>query len=108
DQCTAGYLVLTPDLLSLRRAREALRLVRAGGAEGNRLEVILNQTGNGGVSAKDAGQVLGLPVTREIKADISIYQSANRGKLCDSGRRPLNKLARAMVKAAGTQSSPWR
>ena len=110
DQCTAGYLVLTPDLLSLRRAREALRIVRSGGAEGNRLEIILNQTGNGGVSARDAGQVLGLPVAREIKADISIYQAANRGKLSDAGRRALSKLARNMVKAAGAQaqSSQWR
>jgi Flp pilus assembly CpaE family ATPase len=85
--------VMTPDVLSLRRGREALRALRSAGINENRIEVVLNRTG-GDISAKDVEAVLTRPVVAQLRPDLRLLRASDRGELARSGLKLVEPLAR--------------
>jgi Flp pilus assembly CpaE family ATPase len=91
--------VMTPDVLSLRRGREALRALRSAGIDENRIEVVLNRTG-GDISAKDVEAVLTRPVVAQLRPDLRMLRATDRGELARSGMKLVEQLARRISIAA--------
>lgn len=100
EQSTRVLLVVTGDLLSLRRAGEALAFIRAAGLSDSNLVLIANQMGPASVSAKDISATLGIKVAQKIKADVAVYRAANRGEICSATVSGLGKLARNLSRSA--------
>jgi Flp pilus assembly CpaE family ATPase len=96
EQASSIVLVLTPDLLGLRRAREAVRLVRSVGVDTSRMHAVLNQAGGVDISPTDIEQVLEVPKTTRLPADYQIYRMANRGQLSPRCCRFLTPLAKRL------------
>ncbi|MDQ4149372.1 MAG: hypothetical protein M3164_05190 [Actinomycetota bacterium] len=94
---TTVFAVLTPDLLSLRRARDSFQRLRREGLDTSRWVGLLNQAGGTDVTERDVESVLGVTSTVRIKADLQIYRAANRGHLSATGRRLLAPIARELV-----------
>lgn len=86
-------LVVTPDLLSLRRSRDAMQALRTAGVDEARIEVVLNRSG-GDISANDVATVLGRPVIAEIRPDVGLFKAPDRGELAKSAAKLLGPLAR--------------
>jgi Flp pilus assembly CpaE family ATPase len=93
--------VMTPDVLSLRRGREALRALRSAGADENRIEVVLNRTG-GDISAKDVEAVLTRPVVARLRPDLRLLRASDRGEIVRSGLKLVETLARRISAAVPT------
>lgn len=90
------FFVLTPDVLSLRRAKEAIRMVRSAGIDPSRVEIILNRAG-GDIGARDAEAVVGRPVVAEVRPDYGLSLAPDRGELAASGLKHLDPLARRLA-----------
>ncbi len=90
-------LVLTADLLSLRRSREVLRLLQ--GTE-TRIDVVVNQFARGDVSISDVESVLGRSVSLKVRPELSVYRAAGRGELSDFGRKAMLPLAASVAGVA--------
>jgi Flp pilus assembly CpaE family ATPase len=108
-EASSIVLVLTPDLLGLRRAGEALRVLRSAGVDTNRVHAVLNQAGGVDISPKDVEQVLEVPKATRVSADFQIYRMTNRGQLSPRCSRMLASLARRLgniqqVGALGSQN----
>jgi len=99
EEASRIIVVVTPDLLCLRRAQQALKRLRAAGLDESAICLVVNQSTKSGVSNRDVSAILGLGVAAEVKADASVYQAANRGQLSPAGRRMLTKLARGLAGA---------
>jgi pilus assembly protein CpaE len=95
-EASTVLMVLTPDLLSLRRARDAFAVLRAAGVDPARFLGVLNQAGGADISEKDVRSVLGLTTTFRVKADMQVYRAANRGELSLAGKRMLAPVARML------------
>jgi Flp pilus assembly CpaE family ATPase len=95
-EASTVILVVTPDLLSLRRARDAFVALRAAGVDPTGFLGVLNQAGGVDVSEKDLSSVLGLTTTFRVKADMQVYRAANRGELSLAGKRMLVPVARML------------
>lgn len=89
-------LVVTPDLLGLRRAQSAVRNLRAMGIESTRFHPVLNQAGGRDVSPGDVAQVLELGKATRVNADFGIFRATNRGELSKACSRMLGPLARRL------------
>jgi Flp pilus assembly CpaE family ATPase len=96
-------LVLTPDVLSLRRARDAMRALASLGAAPERVVVVLNQAGGADITERDVKAVLGVSSVFRVRADFSIYRAANRGEIAAAGRRALLPLARRLSSGAAAR-----
>lgn len=97
-------VVVTPDLLCLKRARDGLRALRSSGVDDSRLVLLVNQTSSSAVSRRDVAAILGLEPAAEVRADLRMYHSANRGELSGAGKKMLFPLARMLVKEASGAS----
>ena len=104
-EASTVLLVVTPDLLSLRRARHSFTLLRAAGVDPTGFIGLLNQAGGTDVSEKDVRSVLGLTTTFRVKADMQVYRAANRGELSLAGKRMLAPVARMLCEAIPFQEA---
>jgi Flp pilus assembly CpaE family ATPase len=95
-EASSIVLVLTPDLLGLRRASEAVRMLRSAGMDTNRVHAVLNQAGGVDISPKDVEQVLEVPKATRVSADLQIYRMTNRGQLSPRCSRMLASLAKRL------------
>ena len=100
-QATSVHLVITPDLLSLRRARDMLKFVRATGVETNSFFVVLNQAGGGDITAKEVEAVLGLKRVTRVRADLQIFRAVNRSELSPLACKLLTPLAKQLSRPTG-------
>ncbi|CAN5767426.1 hypothetical protein BH23ACT12_BH23ACT12_04960 [soil metagenome] len=100
-EATSVSLVLTPDLLSLRRARDLMKGLRADGLSADRVSVVLNQAGGPDITSKEVEAVLGLSAVTRVRADFQIYRAANRGELSPLGCKLLGPLAKRLAEAEG-------
>jgi Flp pilus assembly CpaE family ATPase len=96
EEASSIVLVLTPDLLGLRRAREAVRILRSAGVDTARMHAVLNQAGGVDISPKDIEQVLEVPKSTRLSADYQIYRMANRGQLSPRCCRLVMPLAKRL------------
>lgn len=91
-------LVVTPDLLSLRRGREAMAAFRSAGIDPGRVGVILNRSSAAAdISLRDVEAVLGRPVFLSVRDDASLRKAPNRGELSETGLRLLGRAARRIA-----------
>lgn len=98
---TSVHLVLTPDLLGLRRARDLFADLKASGVESSRIQVVLNQAGGTEISAQEVEAVLGVKEVTRVRADLQIYRAVNRGELSPVACKLLTPLAVRLTAAAG-------
>lgn len=97
---TSIQVVLTPDLLALRRARDLMKDLFSSGVEVSRVNVVLNQAGGPDITAKEVEAVLGVGSVIRVRADFQIYRAANRGELSPLGCKLLAPLARRLIAQA--------
>jgi MinD-like ATPase involved in chromosome partitioning or flagellar assembly len=90
-------VVLTPDLLGLRRTRDLLKNLDSLGLQRDRINVVLNQAGGPDITEKEVEAVLGVTKVVRLRADLRIYRAANRGELSPLACKLLTPLARRLV-----------
>ncbi len=100
EDASSVQVVLTPDLLSLRRARDSLKALRAAGLQTQGMNVVLNQAGASDITAKEVDAVLGIKEVTRIRADLQIYRLVNRGQLSPLACKLLSPLARRLTDEA--------
>lgn len=103
EEATSLFIVVTPDVLSLRRGRDLAATLRSSGNDPERVKLVLNQSVRGEISPADAEAVVGRPVAAVIRADSALYRAADRGQLSERGARMMDPLARVI---AGTEPAP--
>lgn len=101
EAASSLYIVLTPDLLALRRARDLLKRLRTSGVRLPKLNVVLNQAGGADVTSKEVEAVLGVRQVTRVRADIQIYRVANRGELSPVACKLLTPLAKRLTGESG-------
>lgn len=101
DEATSVSVVLTPDLLGLRRARDLLERLYADGVPSEKIDVVLNQAGGPDITANEVEAVLGVAAVTRVRADLQIYRAANRGELSPLACKMLTPLARRLATLAG-------
>ncbi|MGH2811571.1 MAG: AAA family ATPase [Actinomycetota bacterium] len=89
-------LITTPDVLSLRRGRDAMAALRAAGIDDQRIEIVLNRSG-GDITARDVEAVLTRPVAAQVRPDIGLLKAPDRAELAASGIGLLTDLARSIA-----------
>jgi Flp pilus assembly CpaE family ATPase len=92
-------VVLTPDLLGLRRTRDLLKNLDSLGLQRDRMNVVLNQAGGPDITEKEVEAVLGVTKVVRLRADLRIYRAANRGELSPMACKLLTPLARRLAAA---------
>lgn len=97
DESTRFLWVLTPDLLSLKRARDALRSFRAGGMDPQRVDVVVNQFTSGDVKIADVEAVIGRRVMARIRPDLALYRSVGRGSISQTGVKLLSPVVEQLT-----------
>lgn len=97
EESTRILLVVTPDLLSLRRARDVMQLFDSAGIEAGRIEIIINRARSGDISASDVETVLGRPSVAQVPPDVGLLRAPDRGELASSGVRLLEPVARRIA-----------
>lgn len=100
---TSVQLVLTPDLLSLRRARDAVKRLPAPKLP---INVVLNQAGGADITPKEVHAVLGVDRVTRIRADFQIYRVANRGELSPLACKLLTPLAKRLIAEGPSLPAP--
>ncbi|MBW3591986.1 MAG: hypothetical protein KY393_09120 [Actinobacteria bacterium] len=90
-------VVLTPDVLSLRRARDALGVLAPMGVGPERIRVVLNQYGGPHISPREVEEVLGIKRVIKVRADFEIYKAANRGQMCPGAVKALTGLSKTLA-----------
>lgn len=90
-------MVLTPDVLSLRRARAALDVLAPMGVGPERVRVVLNQYGGPHISQRDVEEVLGVKSVVKVRADFDIYKAANRGQIAPGAVKSLAGLSKRLA-----------
>lgn len=91
---TRLLLVVTPDILALRRGRDSMRGLIAEGLDPERVDVILNRSDGGEITPGDVEAVLLRPVAARIRPDLGLLRAPDRGELSASGLRLLDGIAR--------------
>lgn len=118
-EATSISLVLTPDLLALRRARDLLRALGTVADAGPGMTVVLNQAGGSDIGEKQVRAVLGVSSVVRVKANLQIYRAANRGELSPQVCKVLTPFARRLASSgepngqempakSGVGTSGWR
>lgn len=97
EEASRIFLVVTPDLLALRRAREAMQLLDSSGTDAGRIEIILNRSRSGDISVSDVETVLGRPTVAQVPPDVGLLRAPDRGEISSSGRRFLEAVARRTI-----------
>lgn len=69
DVATKVFLVAEPEIVSLTRIMDCLRLFDLAGLPSSRFEVVLNKTGRGGYATEDIERILKRPVYAEVGWD---------------------------------------
>lgn len=90
-------LVITPDLLSLRRGREAMKMIRSAEIDATRVSVAMNRYASGQVSPSDVEAVMGVAVTDTIRFDARLERSPDRGEIAPGSVGLLESLARRLL-----------
>lgn len=109
QEATRFLWVITPDLLSLKRARDALRSFRAGGFDPERVDVVANQFTSGDVTIADVEAVVGRPVIAKIRPDLVLYRSVGRGEISSAGTKLLEPVASKLTGATSVSRRwSWR
>lgn len=94
EESSRIVLVVTPDVLSLRRSKTAVKALDSAGIEPSRVEIVMNQTGAREVTPRDVEAVLSRPVVAAVHADTGLLRAPDRGEIAGSGRRLLEPVAR--------------
>lgn len=97
EEATRILLVITPDLLSLRRGREAMQFFSSAGIDAGHIDIVVNRSRSGDISASDVAAVLGRPNVAQVPPDVGLLRAPDRGQLSPSGRRLLDTLARRIA-----------
>lgn len=97
EEASTLLMVVTPDYLSLKRCRDALKIIRSSGLDTSRCALLLNQWSDPDVTEQDAQAVLGLPVAATIRSDVHLYKSSSRKELSEFGKAILEPLARKII-----------
>lgn len=97
EEATRILLIVTPDLLSLRRARGAMQVFATAGIDAARIEIVVNRSRSGDISASDVETVLGRPTVAQVPPDAGLLNAPDRGELAPSGRRLVDSLARRIA-----------
>ncbi|MEX2588192.1 MAG: AAA family ATPase [Actinomycetota bacterium] len=90
-------MVLTPDILSLRRARAALAVLEPMGIAPERVRAVLNQHGGPYISQREVEEVLGVKGVVKVRADFEIYKAANRGQIAPAAVKALTGLSKRLA-----------
>jgi Flp pilus assembly CpaE family ATPase len=90
-------IVVTPDLLSLRRSRDALRMLRASGLPSDRVRIFVNRWPGPAIGIKDVEAVLGSAPVATVRYDPQIEKASDRGELASLGIRQLEAAARRIT-----------
>lgn len=94
DAAEVAMLVTTPEVTALRRTHACLRLLQGLEFPTNRLQLLLNrELSKTGISATQAAEVLGHPITWRIANDYAAMQGAALGQPVVL-RSPKTRLAR--------------
>lgn len=103
ERADATAVVVTPDLLALRRTRDASRLLGEGPAVG----VLLNRWSRaaGVLTPGDVEAVLTLPVWATVSTQAGLHRIPDLGRLSRPACRALAPLAAQLV-TGGTPGSP--
>lgn len=101
QEASSISVVLTPDLLGLRRARDLLESLNADGVPSQKIDVVLNQAGGADITAKEVEAVLGVAAVTRLRADLQIYRAANRGELSPFACKVLTPLAKRLASSTG-------
>ena len=105
----AIVLVVTCDMLSLKRGRDAMRLIRSSGLDTSKVSVLVNAHSSGSdITLKDVEAVIGRPVAIAIRGDAGLAAAPDRGELAQSGLRLLEPLARKLVGIPGKSTRASR
>lgn len=99
-------VVLTPDLLGLRRTRDLLKGLESHGVQRDRVNIVLNQAGGPDITEKEVEAVLGVTSVVRLRADLRIYRAANRGELSPVACKFLTPLARQLAANYGAEARP--
>lgn len=97
EEAQRTVLVITPDLLSLKRGREAMKLLRSAGLDPARISVVLNRYSSGQVSPADVEAVMGVSVTLTVRLDGRLEHTPDRGELTSGGIALVEPLARKIL-----------
>lgn len=92
-------LVVTPDLLALRRTGALLAALDGSLPDRSRVTVILNQAGGPDITGREVEAALGPGRVVRVKARLSTYRSVNRAELSPATCRALMPLARVLSAA---------
>ncbi|HEX2179321.1 MAG TPA: AAA family ATPase, partial [Actinomycetota bacterium] len=103
---TSIEVVLTPDLLGLRRTRDLLKGLDSHGVHRDRMNIVLNQAGGPDITEKEVEAVLGVSSVIRIRADLRIYRAVNRGELSPVACKLLAPLARRLAAHSGAEAQP--
>lgn len=90
-------VVVTPDLLSLRRSRDALRMLRAAGLPSDRIRILVNRWPGPAIGMKDVEASLGSTPVATVRYDPQIEKASDRGELANLGVRQLEGAARRIT-----------
>lgn len=94
EEATTLVLVVTCDVLSLKRSRDAMRLVKTSGIDIAKVLVVVNAySPRGEISIKDVEAVIGRPVAFTIRGDPGLATAPDRGELSASGLKAVEAVA---------------
>ncbi|MCA1840377.1 MAG: CpaE family protein [Actinomycetota bacterium] len=87
------FVVVIPTVLSLKRARDALRFLGQSGIGSPKVSIIMNQSVKGPISHQEVESILGTRVDAEVRADLEVLRATDKGEVSTSMRRDLRRLA---------------
>lgn len=90
-------VLVTPDVLSLRRSRDGLRGLRDAGVPQERVVLVFNRSAGKPITVKDVEAVTGHQVAFEVRWDREFENAADRGELSAAGIGSLSGLARRVA-----------
>lgn len=93
EQATTLALVVTPDVLALKRARDAMKFLRSSGIDASKVALVLNQWFSADISVADAEAVVGISAEVVVNASMEVFRAVGRGELASSLMTTLAPLA---------------
>lgn len=108
ESSTRFFLVVTPDLLSLKRARDAMKVLKAGGTRLEHVSVIVNQYTKGDVNLDQVEALTGCKVAAKVRPDLGMSKAAGRGEPSASGLRLMATVASEIAGTTDSGARRWR